>query len=110
MSEYYITNKEIGSIYCNGCTFMEVHCLDPKYKIEHCDITIVYGWFGHNLKEHYYDALLMKDLDDSLQTILTLVDPMFRKVSVHEMSYTLKTNIGLPEHVWKKYNEQILSV
>lgn len=82
MTNYYLCSVDIAQQYCNGCEYKKVsHYLT--------DISIYYDWLdqdGCTYKSGWANAVLLKDLDEHIQTLLSLLDPVFRKVSEQDMS------------------------
>lgn len=92
MINYYLCSVDIAKQYCTEYVYKPVH---------HCgrDHHYVYfGWLEDDdilffIDDKWGNGVLLKNIDEKIQIILTLIDPVFRKLSQNEMSAQLRHRI-----------------
>lgn len=84
MLEYYLCSIDIARRQFAGYSYKPVHWCSYH--------NIVYNdWLDLSpMSIDWYNAILLKDLDESAQTMLTLTDSVFRKVPWSDMSNQLQ--------------------
>lgn len=88
MTEYYLCDINIAKAQCSGLSFLPVHYDLQVIRTS----TLHYDWRLSSLPAGNSQAVnvaLLKDVDNSMQTMLALADPLFRIAHTNEMSGTL---------------------
>lgn len=97
MSRYYLCDYNIALHQCKGCEFSAVH-----YSInneEYRSSGVWLGWMdARELNYHsqygWRNAVLLKDVDAHIQTVLLLADPTFTEYKIEDIQHSgLATNL-----------------
>lgn len=79
MTAYYLCGRNIAKEFCPGKHYIPVH----YHYSGHYAYTIQYMW---RQGEQFINAVILKDINDDIRLLLTLKDPLFKEVTIKDMS------------------------